>query len=253
MQTIELTQRIQTRQEMWLELEGRLDEIQTLVPDELRKGRADRLREGVLNIYSSSYPYFESEKVGIAIDFAVKNHNSVRESGYPYVVHPLQVGHILAATGTDTITIDGGILHDLIEDNCEKRIEMMNEIYRLFGRDVLTLVNALTADPMEDKALKKSLLVEKIIKSSAGDNKKRQYAIKVADRVANLLSLNYLSSKDSISSADRTAITIKDTEENILPLARKVDRIYQPELRLYSYTKELLRRAKSGDAGTFKS
>ena len=40
----------------------------------------------------------------------------MRESGEPYVIHPVEVACILAEMGMDTNAIAAGLLHDVIED-----------------------------------------------------------------------------------------------------------------------------------------
>ena len=40
----------------------------------------------------------------------------LRQSGEPYMVHPLMVAHILAGMRMDLVTIETGLLHDLVED-----------------------------------------------------------------------------------------------------------------------------------------
>lgn len=52
-----------------------------------------------------------------AFEFAKFNHgDQLRKSGEPYIIHPLQVGYILADIGLDESTICAALLHDVVED-----------------------------------------------------------------------------------------------------------------------------------------
>ncbi len=57
------------------------------------------------------------EMVKKAYQFADKAHKKQkRESGDPYIMHPVEVACILADMGMDTSTIVAGLLHDVVED-----------------------------------------------------------------------------------------------------------------------------------------
>src|ERR1700685_1669333 len=52
-----------------------------------------------------------------AYEFSSQPHKGqARESGEPYLVHPLQVATILAEMQLDTTAITAGLLHDAVED-----------------------------------------------------------------------------------------------------------------------------------------
>ena len=52
-----------------------------------------------------------------AYNYALEKHgDQKRNSGEPYIVHPLQVAYVLAEMGLDEQTIAAALLHDVIED-----------------------------------------------------------------------------------------------------------------------------------------
>ena len=62
-------------------------------------------------------PKVDGGVVHAAFDFAISEHGvQVRESGEPYIVHPLKVAEILASMEMDQTTIVAALLHDCIED-----------------------------------------------------------------------------------------------------------------------------------------
>ena len=76
-----------------------------------------------------------------AIDFATEAHkDQKRQSGEPFIAHPLSVAYSLIDWGMDMDTIIAGILHDTVEDT-EVTLE---QIENLFGRDVAFLVDGVT-------------------------------------------------------------------------------------------------------------
>jgi guanosine-3',5'-bis(diphosphate) 3'-pyrophosphohydrolase len=235
---------IDTSQEMWLTLEQRLDEIRTIVVYGLKNDRQD-MKKGIVNVYQEYRPRLRTAHIERAIDFAVDNHKTERENGDPYVVHPIETGYILTLTGTRIKTIIAGILHDAIEENYERREDIISEIYGNFGAEVLDLVTALTPKPIEDSVAKKYLIAQAIRKKSIRDPEKSLAAIRTAERLSNLRTVLDLSSKPGVTSTERIRNIIRDTEENILPLAEMVDSEYNSDLK--SYTVELIEKVKESD------
>ncbi len=137
-----------------------------------------------------------------AYDFAKKAHvNQKRASGEPYFIHPCSVAEILVDLGLDTATIASALLHDVIEDTPYTE----EDIRREFGEEVLTLVSGVTK---LDKIVFKSREEEeaenfrKIFVAMAKDI--RVIIIKLADRLHNMRSLNYLSKERQIKMAQET-------------------------------------------------
>ncbi len=126
-----------------------------------------------------------------AYDYAKQAHaNQKRASGEPYFIHPCAVAQILVELGLDTATIAAALLHDVIEDTAVTEEDLRRE----FGEEVLSLVSGVTK---LDKIVFKSQEEEeaenfrKIFVAMAKDI--RVIMIKLADRLHNMRSLNYLS------------------------------------------------------------
>src|SRR5690625_2468627 len=63
-----------------------------------------------------------------------------RQSGEPYIIHPIGVAEILAELGMDTATICAALLHDVVEDT-DKTLE---DIASQFGEEAAALVDGVT-------------------------------------------------------------------------------------------------------------
>ena len=126
-----------------------------------------------------------------AYDFAREAHrNQKRASGEPYFIHPCAVAEILVDLGLDAETIAAALLHDVIEDTSATE----DTVRENFGEEVLSLVEGVTK---LDKIVFKSQEEEeaenfrKIFIAMAKDI--RVIIIKLADRLHNMRSLNFLS------------------------------------------------------------
>lgn len=126
-----------------------------------------------------------------AYQCANENHiGQYRKSGEKYIVHPLQVGYILAMLRTGPKTIAAGLLHDVLEDCGLSREEMSAE----FGEEVTELVEAVTkigALKFQDEKEYQAKNHRKIFIAMAKDV--RVILIKLSDRLHNMRTLQFMS------------------------------------------------------------
>ena len=90
----------------------------------------------------------ENELLNDAIAYAAVMHRSGLRKGttMPYIVHPLEVMHILEVMTGDKHLMAAGVLHDVVEDT-DATIE---EVYARFGDDIGALVEGHTEKHKED-------------------------------------------------------------------------------------------------------
>ena len=63
-----------------------------------------------------------------------------RASGEPYIIHPLEVGQVLAELKMDSTAIAAGLLHDAVEDTDVTSVEIASR----FGEQVAHIVEGVT-------------------------------------------------------------------------------------------------------------
>lgn len=123
--------------------------------------------------------------------FAKEQHEGqFRKSGEPYIIHAVQVGYTLALLRTGPKTVAAGFLHDTVED-CDVETE---DISRLFGEEVASLVESVTkigALKFKDEKEYLASNHRKIFIAMAKDV--RVILIKLADRLHNMRTLQYMS------------------------------------------------------------
>lgn len=126
-----------------------------------------------------------------AYEFAKKAHvNQKRASGEDYFVHPCTVARILVDLGLDSATVAAAFLHDVIEDTPVSEGDIKKE----FGDEVLELVVGVTKlekIQFHSKEEEQAENFRKIFVAMAKDI--RVIIIKLADRLHNMRSLNFLS------------------------------------------------------------
>jgi len=125
-----------------------------------------------------------------AFDFAAEQHQSqTRESGEPYLSHPLEVALILADLRLDVTTLCAALLHDVVEDT---RIPL-TVISERFGPDVARLVEGVTKISriaLVSPEVRQAESVRKMLLAMVTDV--RVVLVKLADRLHNMRTLHFL-------------------------------------------------------------
>jgi len=125
-----------------------------------------------------------------AYDFAAEQHKTqTRLSGEPFLSHPVEVAHILAGMKLDVTSLCAALLHDVVEDT---KIPL-SEISEHFGADVAQLVEGTTKISRLDLLAPEARQAENVRKMLlAMVNDVRVVVIKLADRLHNMRTLEYL-------------------------------------------------------------
>ena len=125
-----------------------------------------------------------------AYDFAAEQHKTqTRLSGEPFLSHPVEVAHILADMKLDVTSICAALLHDVVEDT-KIPLETITEH---FGADVARLVEGTTKISRLDLLAPEARQAENVRKMLlAMVNDVRVVVVKLADRLHNMRTLNYL-------------------------------------------------------------
>lgn len=175
-------------------------------------GKTIRLMD-IQEVLKNNQPDADIDKLSVAYVYAAKKHfGQLRQSGEPYLNHPICVAYILADMNMDVDSIIAGMLHDTLEDTDATK----EEIESLFGRDVAFLVDGLTKiGKMEFKSKeeKQAENFRKMLISMSQDV--RVIIIKLADRLHNMRTIEYLRQ-------DKQERIAKETIEIYAPLAHRL-------------------------------
>jgi GTP pyrophosphokinase len=127
-----------------------------------------------------------------------------RKSGDPYLIHPIEVAKILAELGMDERTLAAGLLHDAVEDTPYS----IEDVKEDFGSDIALLVDGVTklsSLAIDTKEERQAENMRKMFLAMSKDI--RVLIIKLADRLHNLRTINYMN-RDQIIDKCRETIEI---------------------------------------------
>lgn len=158
--------------------------------------------ESLISHILSYNPASDIETIKRAYSYAEEVHkDQIRSSGDPYITHCLATAEILADLEMDDLTISAALLHDVIEDGGVKK----EEIEKRFGAKVAELVDGVTVigniglrtewERQVDKWRKMLLAMAKDV---------RVILIKLADRLHNMRTLQYLDPEERKRIAQET-------------------------------------------------
>jgi GTP pyrophosphokinase len=124
-----------------------------------------------------------------------------RASGEPYLSHPLEVATLLVSFRMDVTTVTAGLLHDVLEDTHATKAELARE----FGPEIAELVDGVTKIgklAFSSREERQAENFRKMLVAMARDL--RVLMIKLADRLHNMRTLDYLPAEKSRKVAQET-------------------------------------------------
>ena len=136
-----------------------------------------------------------------------------RDSGDPYITHPLAVADILAGYKLDVASIVTGLLHDVVEDTSVP----LAEVKTRFGPEIAGLVDGvtkLTRLELQSDRTKQAENFRKLILAISKDI--RVLLVKLADRLHNMRTLYF------VQDPERRKRTARETMDIYAPLAERI-------------------------------
>jgi GTP pyrophosphokinase len=177
-----------------------------------RRHREDLVEELIAEVEAYN-PDVDKELLRRSFEYAERAHaGQTRRSGEEFIHHPLGVARICAELHLDEQTIAAGLLHDVIEDT-EADVE---ELRAEFGPDVALLVEGvtkLTRISFQSREQAEAENYRKMIVAMAQDV--RVILIKLADRLHNMRTIEYLGKQKQAQKA-------RETLEVYAPLAHRL-------------------------------
>jgi RelA/SpoT family (p)ppGpp synthetase len=167
-----------------------------------------------VNPFLNSLSSFNNDDVNLikkAFYFADRVHlGQYRQSGEPYITHPLAVAEICNSWKLGKFAICAALLHDVMEDQGITK----NELIADFGIHIADLVEGLTKlthIEFNSKEDERAANFERLLSSSVKDHK--VLLVKIADRLHNMRTLGYML-------PNKQKVIAKETQEIYAPFAR---------------------------------
>ena len=182
-------------------------------PDHLQRQPVIRQFELTEKVHSYA-PEADTGPIDAAYVVAMQAHGTQqRDSGDPYITHPLAVADILAGYKLDVASIVTGLLHDVVEDTSVPLAEVKSR----FGAEVAGLVDGvtkLTRLELQSDRTKQAENFRKLVLAMSKDI--RVLLVKLADRLHNMRTLYF------VQDPERRKRTARETMDIYAPLAERI-------------------------------
>ena len=144
----------------------------------------------------------DKKNIRKAFDIAVEAHKEMRrQSGEPYIYHPIAVAHIAAKEiGLGATSIICALLHDVVEDTDYS----LKDIEKIFGKKVAQIIDGLTKiqDVFDKNVSMQAENFRKMLLTLSDDV--RVILIKLADRLHNMRTLDNMTKSKQLKIASET-------------------------------------------------
>lgn len=190
-------------QEKIITTDATVQELPHKVKDESDYENPDVLYQTLIATIRKYRPATDLSQVEKAYKMAKEAHkDQKRRSGEPYIIHPVSVAIILAELELDKESIIAGILHDIVEDT-DATLDMVKAE---FGDEVALLVDGVTKltqlNYSKDKVEIQAENLRKMFLAMARDI--RVIVVKLADRLHNMRTLEYMNTKKQAEKSRET-------------------------------------------------
>ena len=173
----------------------------------------ENLVEELIASVETYKPGVDRELIRRAFEYAEERHRGqVRRSGEEFIHHPWGVARVCSELHLDEQTIAAALLHDVVEDTETE----LDEVRAEFGPDIAQLVEGvtkLTRIQFSSREQAEAENYRKMIVAMAQDV--RVILIKLADRLHNMRTIEYLGKQKQVQKA-------KETLEVYAPLAHRL-------------------------------
>ena len=174
--------------------------LRTLLPRLFSRAPGKDGLETLTRTVRKNHPKSDTTLIERAYRVAERAHEGqTRQSGDPYITHPLAVAQILADLGIGPVTIAASLLHDTVEDT-DYSLEALRED---FGEEIAMLVDGVTKlDKVKYGDHAQAETVRKMIVAMSKDI--RVLIIKLADRLHNARTWGFVSPESATKKAQET-------------------------------------------------
>ncbi|HBJ80267.1 RelA/SpoT family protein, partial [Pseudothermotoga sp.] len=192
----------------------------------------------ILDLQGKFYSEDDKKLLAKAYDMASYAHeNFYRESGEPFIAHPVEVCKILAQMNVDIQTLVAAMLHDAVEDS-EGKVKI-EDVEREFGKEISRIVDGVTKVSrlntpvnMSDSKLKIET-IQKMLFAMAEDI--RVIFVKLGDRLHNMRTIDF------VRDEQKRLYKARETLEIYAPIAHKMG-IYSIKWELEDLAFKVLNR-----------
>jgi GTP diphosphokinase / guanosine-3',5'-bis(diphosphate) 3'-diphosphatase len=168
----------------------------------------------LVELVKSYDPKADEAALNRAYVYSMKAHGGQqRASGDPYFSHPVEVAGLLAQMKLDTASIITGLLHDTVEDT----VATLDDIERVFGAEIVRLVDGVTKlsrIELQSDQSKQAENFRKLVLAMSEDI--RVLLVKLADRLHNMQTLRF------IKSDEKRRRIARETMDIYVPLAERI-------------------------------
>ncbi len=176
-------------------------------------GSPDDIFDAVVAEFLHHHPEGDVEYVRAAYTLADRAHaGQMRQTGDPYITHPLTVAQLLAEYGMDQTTLAAALLHDVVEDT----EVTLDDVAKTFGDEVAGLIDGVTKldrIKFSSREEQQAATIRKMAIAISRDI--RVLVIKLLDRLHNIRTLAPLP-------AEKQQRVAKETLEVYAPLAHRL-------------------------------